>query len=339
MRGWLGVLGALALLGSAEARAADPVWAADTVLLAAARAEGSAVLFSSNNEEEVLPQLARFEQATGVHVDYIRSTDTALLARIQLETRAGKQSWDVLNTPAVELLPKEWLLAFAPPAAAGLVAQARDPENRWFGTHAILHVPAYNRTRIKEADLPRSYGDFVKHGEWDGHVGIDFTDRDWLSALVGFYGEGPGKALVQSIIGTLHPTLYKGHLALARALGSGEYWLNLNNYANLVLNAQIAGDPVDFFVLDPVVATYGEAGLNGRAPHPNAGKLLLDFLISAEAQTMRTKWGRIPTRPDVATNPPGLMDRFKDKKIVRASLTAEQDQRWQKIFNEWFGAK
>lgn len=321
------------------ASAAEPVWAPDAALLAAARPEGAAVLFSSNNEEEVLPQLAEFEQATGLHVDYIRSTDTALLARIQLETRAGKQSWDLLNTPAVELLPKEWLVAYAPPGAAALFAQARDPENRWFGTHAILHVPAYNTSKIKEADLPRSYADFARHKEWEGHVAIDFTDRDWLSALVGFTGETQGKSLIRSIVGALHPALYKGHLALARALGSGEYWLNLNNYANLVLNAQLAGDPVDFFVLDPVVATYGEAGVNAKAPHPNAGKLLLDFLISAKAQTMRTKWGRIPTRPDVATNPPGLMDRFKDKKLIRASLTAEQDQRWQKIFNEWFEAK
>jgi ABC-type Fe3+ transport system substrate-binding protein len=339
MRGWLAIFAAMTLLAAAEAGAADAVWAGDAALIAAARQEGSAVLFSSNNEEEVLPQLARFEQATGIKIDYVRSTDTALLARIQLEARAGKQSWDVLNTPAVELLPKEWLLAYAPPEAAGLLAQAKDPENRWFGTHAILHVPAYNTGKVKAADLPRAYGDFAKHPEWDGHVGIDFTDRDWLSALVGFHGEGAGKSLVQSIVGAVHPSLYKGHLALARALGSGEYWLNLNNYANLVLNAQLAGDPVDFFVLDPVVATYGEAGLNARAPHANAGKLLLDFLVSAEAQTMRTKWGRIPTRADVATNPPGLMDRFKDKTIVRASLTAEQDQRWQKTFNEWFGAK
>ena len=339
MRHWLAILGVLALVSPAPAGAADGPWTPDAALLAAAKPEGSAVLFSSNYEEEVLPQLARFEQATGLHVDYIRSTDTALLARIQLETRAGKQSWDVLNTPAVELLPKEWLLAWAPAEAQALDAQARDPENRWFGTHAILHVPAYNKTKVKEADLPHSYADFAKHKEWAGHVAIDFTDRDWLSALVGTVGQAEGKSLIQSIVSTLHPALYKGHLALARALGSGEYWLNLNNYANLVLNAQLAGDPVDFFVLDPVVATYGEAGINARAPHPNAGKLLLAFLVSAEAQSMRTRWGRIPTRPDVATNPPGLMDRFKDKKIVRASLTAEEDQRWQKTFNEWFGAK
>jgi iron(III) transport system substrate-binding protein len=332
-------LGLLAFLAPGAARAAEGAWTPDAALLAAARPEATAVLFSSNNEEEVLPQLARFEQATGLHVDYIRSTDTALLARIQLESRAGKQSWDLLNTPAVELLPKEWLLAYAPPAAPALFAQARDPENRWFGTHAILHVPAYNKSKVAAAALPHSYADFAQHKEWAGHVGIDFTDRDWLSALVGFYGEAPGRSLVQSIVATLHPSLYKGHLALARALGSGEYWLNLNNYANLVLNAQLAGDPVDFFVLEPVIATYGEAGLNAKAPHPNAGKLLLDFLLSAEAQTMRTKWGRIPTRPDVATNPPGLMDRFKDKHIVRASLTAEQDQRWQKTFNAWFEAK
>ena len=107
MPGWIGFLSGLALLAAAAGAAAEPAWTPDPALLAAARPEATAVLFSSNNEEEVLPQLAAFEQATGLHVDYIRSTDTALLARIQLEARAGKQSWDLLNTPAVELLPKD----------------------------------------------------------------------------------------------------------------------------------------------------------------------------------------------------------------------------------------
>ena len=311
----------------------------DPTLLANAKKEGSVTLFSANTEEVVLPQLQQFEAATGLKTEYIRSSDSALLSRIAVEQRAGKQSWDVISIQEVEAMPKPWLAVYRPKEADHLIAGASDPANRWFGYYTVFNTPAYNTSKVKAADLPKSFEDFAKHPEWSGHVGIDFTDRTWLAGMVKHYGEEKGRKLMRDLAGALHPTLYKGHLALARALGSGEYWINLNNYANLVLNAQLAGDPVDFFVLDPVVATYGETGINAHAPHPNAGKLLLAFLISAEAQTMRTKWGRIPTRPDVATNPPGLMDRFKDKKIVRASLTAAEDQRWQKTFNEWFEAK
>jgi len=51
---------------------------------------------------------------------------------------------------------------------------------------------------------------------------------------------------------------------------------------------------------------------------------------------MRTKWGRIPTRLDVETNPPGIFKQFEGRKQVRAALDTEGDAKWQKTFNELF---
>ncbi len=155
------------------------------------------------------------------------------------------------------------------------------------------------------------------------------------------YGEEKGRKVVRDLAGALQPTLYKGHLALARALGAGEYWFNLNNYLNLTLNVKLAGDPVDFWILDPVVVTFGQAGINSRAPHPNAARLMVEYMLSAESQEMRTRWGYIPTRADVATNPPGILDQFKDPacKLVRVGLSpGPGTPKWQKTFNELFKA-
>jgi iron(III) transport system substrate-binding protein len=308
----------------------------DAALVAAAQKEGSVTFYSSTNEDEQLPELKLFSDATGIKTDYIRGGDSQLMARIQVESRAGKELWDVLNIPEVESMPKSAILASLPPEAAHLSPQARDPENRWFGIYTIFHAPAYNTTKVKAADLPQRYEDFLKHPEWAGHVAIESTDRDWLAGLVGDYGADTGKKLIQDIVATLRPTIYRGHLAMARALGSGEYWITLNNFVNLTLNAKMAGDPIDFWILEPVVVTYGEIGANAHAPHPNAAKLLVNYLLSAEAQKLRTTWGRIPTRPDVETNPPGILDRFKTKHLVRAALSPEQDAQWQKSFNDWF---
>jgi hypothetical protein len=38
-----------------------------------------------------------------------------------------------------------------------------------------------------------------------------------------------------------------------------------------------------------------------------------DYMLSADAQTLRTTWGRVSTRADVETNPPGILDRFNGK--------------------------
>jgi iron(III) transport system substrate-binding protein len=308
----------------------------DPALLAAAKKEGSVTLFSANTEEVVLPQMKQFEAATGLKTDYIRGADSSLLARIQIENKAGKQSWDVISIQEVEAMPKEWLAVFRPKEAAHLIAGASDPEARWFGYYIVFNTPAYNTSKVKSAELPKSYEDFAKHAEWAGHVGIDFTDRVWLAGVVKHYGEEKGRKLVRDLAGTLHPTLYKGHLALARALGSGEYWFNLNNYLNLTLNVKLAGDPVDFFILDPVVVTYGQTGINAKAPHPNAARLLVEYMLSTDSQAMRTRWGYVPTRADVATNPPGILDLFKDHTLVRSGLPPEEDAKWQKLFNELF---
>ena len=323
------------LLAAGSAYAAERAWL-DPALLAAAKKEGSVTIFSAINEEEELPLLQIFQDATGIKADYVRSADASLMARITIEKRAGKESWDVLEIQAIEGLPKEWRLPFAPPEAAHLVPGASDPEQRWYGDFLVYHTPAYNTRFIKPADLPRSYADFAKHPEWAGRVAIDSTDRNWLSGVIGFYGEQQGMAIMRELAATLHPALYKGHLALARAVGSGEYWIALNNYVNLTISTITAGDPEDWWILEPVVTTYCGVAVNAKAPHANAAKLLVNYMISAEAQQVRTKAGHIPTRTDVATDPPGMLERFAAKQKAPGALQPDADAKWQKTFNDIF---
>jgi ABC-type Fe3+ transport system substrate-binding protein len=98
----------------------------------------------------------------------------------------------------------------------------------------------------------------------------------------------------------------------------------------------LAGDPEDWWILEPVVTTYGEVAANAKAPHVNAAKLLINFMISAEAQAQRTKAGRIPSRLDVESNPPGILQRFETKQRVSGSLLPQDDAKWQKSFNDIF---
>ena len=205
----------------------------DAALLAAARAEGTVTLYSVTNEEEALPEVNRFEQATGIKTHYIRGGGADLMSRIMIETRAGKPQWDVLASSGLELMPTELLMAFRPPEADHLNPGAMDLEKRWFGLYTIHYVPAYNTDKIKPADLPKTYDDFSRHPEWNGHVVIDSTDRVWLAGFVSHFGPERGKKLIQDIVATVHPILQKGKLGTVRSLGAGEYWITLNNWASL----------------------------------------------------------------------------------------------------------
>jgi iron(III) transport system substrate-binding protein len=272
-----------------------------------------------------------------VKVNYVRSSDTQIMAKVAIENRAGQHTWDIAFTTTVPQLPQAYLAQFDPPQAKGLMAEARDPNRRWYGGYANYNAPAYNTNLVHKADLPKTYEDFAAHKEWAGKIAIDDTDNEWLAALCAFYGDARGQALVKSIVAALDPVITDGHLALARSVGAGEYWLALNNYLPLTLNVKMSGAPTDFWLIEPVPLIFGSVGVNTLAPHPNAAKLAGNFVLSQEGETFMTHKGRLPTRPDVATNPPEVGAMLKEKKIVPVVFSGDDQRKWQKTYNELFG--
>jgi iron(III) transport system substrate-binding protein len=308
-------------------------------LLAGARPEGELIVYGSMNEEEALPFWQLFQDASGIKVNYVRSSDANILARIAIEYRARQRSWDLVATTPVYRLPDDVLLQFDPPEAKNLIPQARAPNRRWYGVYGNYNSPAYNTNFVKKTDLPKSYEDFLNHKEWAGRVAIDTTDSEWLSGMFTFYGEERGRKLAQDIVATLKPVVVDGHLVLARSVGSGEYWVALNNYVGLTINVQLSGAPTDFWALDPVGLAFGSVGVNSQAPHPKAAQLAANFMLSREAEQFLTKKGRLPTRTDVETNPPGVIDALQQKKVIVTISSAEQQKKMQTTFNELFRSR
>ena len=305
-------------------------------LAAAAKPEGEITIYGSMNEEEALPYWHLFEEASHVKVNYVRSSDAAILARIAIESRARQRTWDLVATTPVYRLPDAVLLPFEPPEAKNLIPQARGPSGRWYGVYGNYNAPAYNTSLVKKAELPQSYEDFLKRKEWAGRVAIDATDSEWLSGLFDYYGEERGRKLVQDLVATLKPVVLDGHLVVARSVGSGEYAVALNNYVGLTINVMLSGAPTDFWPLDPVGLAFGSLGVSSQAPHPKAAQLAANFMLSREAQTFLTKKGRLPTRTDVETNPPGVIERLQQKKVIVTISSAEQQKRMLAVFNELF---
>ncbi|HEY4134040.1 MAG TPA: extracellular solute-binding protein [Alphaproteobacteria bacterium] len=326
------------LLSVGVAQAQDRSWM-DPTLLAAAKKEGKVAFYASINEEEGLPLLKIFEDATGIKVDYVRNSDSGLLSRIMVETRAGKQSWDVIQTTAVNKMPQDFLLKYEPPEAKNLMEGARDPNGKWYGVYANYNTPAYNTTKIKAADLPKTYEELATKKDWAGKIAIDYSDNEWVVAMYKFYGDVKGAQVVKDIVAGVKPVIAKGHLGLARSVGAGEYSASLNNYLNLTLNVKLSGGPIDYWIMDPVAVFYGQVGINAKAPSPNAAKLLSNFMLSKEGQTAFTAKGRIPTRADVETNPPGLLKALEGHKIIPVILSPEEEAKWQKVYKEQFDVR
>jgi iron(III) transport system substrate-binding protein len=339
MSAWRGVLKvALAFAiapavaqGNALAQQSRP-WL-DPKLLAAAKKEGPITIYSATNEQEGLPLFKIFEQATGIKFNYIRGNDASLTSRIAIETRANQPSFDILHLSSTHKLPQRLLAQFDPSEAKHVIPTARDPNRRWYGVYTIYLTPSYNTKLVRASDLPKSYEEFAKHKEWAGRVAIDHTDVEWLRGMLQHFGEQKGTALVREIAANLKPVLTDGRLAMARSVAAGEYMFGLSNFVNLVMNVKLAGGPIEFFPLDPVPMYFAHVAVNAKAPNPNAARLAANYMLSQECQTFYTKFGRLPTRTDVETNPPGIVKRIATRKVAQTQFSQEEERRLRKLFD------
>lgn len=323
------------IAGPAFAQQPKPSWLIES-LLPAAKAEGQVVVYSTTNEQEGLPLWKMFEEATGVKVLYVRASDAQILSRVIIEARAGQRTWDIAQTANVQKFPQDYLLEYVPPEAQNLMPDARAKNNRWFGVYANYNTPAYNTNLVKRENLPQRLEDFVKFPEFAGRVVIDDTDTPWLAAIFDHYGEARARQILTEIATKLRPVVLDGHLAIARAVGSGEYAFALNNYLNLTMNVKLQGAPTDYWVQEPVTLFFGQSAISVRAPNPNAAKLAQNFIISREAQQFLAKFGRLPTRPDVETNPKGVLDPVLKATVITKLLDAEEEKKWHRILREIF---
>ena len=117
------------LLGSAPAAAQSAAtgqahpWL-DPALLAAAKPEGSLIVYSSTNEQEGLPLFKLFTEATGIAVEYVRASDAVLMSRMGIEFRAGQRSYDIVQTATINKKPTQMLAQYEPPEATNISSQA-----------------------------------------------------------------------------------------------------------------------------------------------------------------------------------------------------------------------
>ncbi len=328
--------GILAGLATGAALAQAPAWI-DPDLLTKARAEGTLTVYGSMNEQEALPFWKLYTEATGIKVDYIRSSDTGILSRIAVESRAGQPGFDVVVTTAVSKLPDRVLKQFDLKDTKHLMPQAIPANRRWYGVYANYNTPQFNTKLMDGSKLPRTFEELAARTDLAGKTAIDPNDSQWVFAMFEHYGEAKARKLIGDLMTNLKIIKLDGHLALARAIGLGEYAITPNNYTNLVTNVSMAGNPTDWWVIEPVAVFFGQIGISAQAAHPNAALLAADFTVGIEAQEQLTKAGRIPVRRDVKPVPADLYERFGKAPIITVTFSPEDEKKWKAVTQQLLG--
>jgi iron(III) transport system substrate-binding protein len=119
---------------------------------------------------------------------------------------------------------------------------------------------------------------------------------------------------------------------------AGEYPLAVMTLSYHSTISAAKGAPVQWLKMPPMVMTPNTAGLVKNAPHPNAARLLLEFLLTREAQEIFAANDYMPSDPAVPIKNPELVPEVG--KFATQVITPEQTRteitKWIAIYNELF---
>jgi iron(III) transport system substrate-binding protein len=187
---------------------------------------------------------------------------------------------------------------------------------------------------VTKASIPKSHSDLLK-AVWGGNLGIDGRAYEWFGTVVKAMGDEKGLGYMRELAKQVQ--LRNGRTILAQLVAAGEFKGALTAYSQTFEQMKPAGAPVDWVYLNPVFANIHPVGLAAKAPHPNAGKLFIDFVLSKRGQELIRGMSRIPDRVDT----PPEQGRFIEgiKPAFAPAEVLEEFERYAKTFHAIFGGR
>ena len=281
-------------------------------LIEGAKKEGKVVWYTTMTITESKKMLDRFqEKYPFIKGELLRTGGGPLLNRMLSEARAGRRLFDVVGIRGETFLTakKAGLIAkYNSPERSMVENDFKDREGNWTASYGIALVLGYNTQLVKPADVPKTYQALLDP-KWKGKILNDTENFHWFSGLLRAWGREKGLAYMRRMAAQ-DQSFMRGNTARVQLVVAGERPL-LIAYNHTIQRMTSMGGPIDWIPLEPVVFTSNVYMYANGGPNPNAGKLLIDFLLSKEGQTMIRGFHRITVRKDVDPDPPRLSRGFK----------------------------
>lgn len=314
-------------------------------LVEAAQEEGEVVWYTSVPSTPANDIGRAFEEEYGIDAVVMRSGGEDTLQRYLLEADTDHVMNDVLSIsdPAtiLDLTEQDHFDCFKPRAWDELHDWARDEVHEcWTANRGIAMAIGY-RTDILEdlgADVPESWAD-LNQPELEGrvaHANPNFSSL--IRITTAMLSEDMGWDWYEEFVAN-DPMLVRGNAQLFDALESGEAAVSAFSTTGRFIEPRMNDDPLDISFAEE--GTYTIAAPNAipaEAPHPNAARLLVDFLSGEEAQQILLDDGQFPARADL--DPPETMpslDEIEQAPIDYRWIIDNADERVER-FSEMMGA-
>jgi iron(III) transport system substrate-binding protein len=289
----LTTLGPLAPFGSALAQA-GATW---PDIVAGARREGRVVFYCNLQPNGIEPLLQRFREANpGIRAEYIRLGSSPLIERFQTEFNAGRHLSDVLLTfpdeRVAEGLRRGWAAQWTPPELPNFDERV-SRDDKAFALHQSRECIIWNRTLVRDADAPKEWEDLFDP-RWRGRVGMNPPWRSVSVQQIVAYWEELGIRDAAERLKANQVRFFEGSGGIIQAVVRGD--IRVAHLTDLPLNPMLEdGAPVGFvYPASGTTLSSGVALVAQNAPNPNAGRVLVNWLMTAPGQEALQRYGGLP---------------------------------------------
>ena len=226
----------------------------------------------------------------GVNVEFYRAPATNLATRILGESSARRHLADVIETTpgAIMLLrDNKLLLPYHSPHLADFPDGSKEkaPGGLVYATVDRESYPGvgYNRTVIREADVPKNFDDLLKPA-LKGKMGI--SGEEIGTRVVGAMLRAKGEAYLKKLAAQEIKLYSIPALGLNELVVSGEVPLTFTAVDSNVRLAAARGAPVSWLALELVPTNAGNIAALANTQRPHAALLFIDFLIGPDGQKL-----------------------------------------------------
>ena len=282
-------------------------------MVSAARDEGKVVVYSTTDLSVGAALIRDFEQLyPGVKVEYNDLNSAVLHNRFLAETSSHRASADVLWSSAMDLQMKlandNFAARYESPEASSLPEWAVW-RNEAFGTTFEPAVFVYSTRFVTGSDIPHTHSDFIRllTTQRDKYAG-NVTTYDIEKSAVGFLFATqdsriqPGFWDFVKALGVNAVEMEANTSVMVQRIAAGKDYLGYNLIGSYALTRARRDSAIGVVMPKDYTLVMSRIALVSKtAPHPNAGRLWLDYLLSVRGQSiLSTRSELFSIRTDVA---------------------------------------
>ncbi|MBI4332109.1 MAG: extracellular solute-binding protein [Chloroflexi bacterium] len=284
-----------------------------------AKKEGNIAIYAAFGSPVKIALIESFKQKYGMELDITMGRAPEISQKLITENRAGLNLADVIIAGAssiTTIFKPSGLLSPLEPLL--LLPEVRDPQAWWQKKLPFLDKDKIMFQFISRVSAPITINtDMVKAGEivymrdilhprWKGK--ITMNDPTMVGGTLGWFAvfsELLGHDFMRDLA-KMEPAIISDRRLVVEWIARGRYPIGLAASTESVEEFITFGAPLASII--PKEGAYVSAGAGvvsivAKAPHPNAAKLFINWLLSREGQTIYSKAQETPSnRVDVATD-------------------------------------